>query len=241
MMHIKEWLKTEEVKKMREENTLGQNMTQDFFRDPLRSIIYDPTLMYAPADGVVLYAMENVKPDDFLEIKGKDFSLKEMLHDEDYDKPSLVVGIFMTSYDVHVNRVPLDAYYLEERSTNFIFTHNISMLIVEHDLFTEFNYDKKGLSYLQSNERKVNIFYCPEIRGKYYVVQIGDKDIDVISNWHKGNHLMQGHRFGQVRWGSQCDLVIPLTNPDVHYELLVKKMQHVESGIDPIIKIHKEQ
>lgn len=235
---MKQWSETPEVKKMRDENTMGHNMTVEFFRDPQRSINFEPDTFYAPADGIVLYALPKVNPDEFLEIKGENFTLKQMLNDPEYNEPSLVVGIFMTTYDVHINRVPISSYYMEARDSNFVWTHNISMLIVEHDLFKDFNYDPDGLSYLKSNEKKVSVFRSPRIKNRYYIVQVGDKDVDVIQNWHVGKPLRQGERFGAIRWGSQCDLVIPLNN-DTRYEIVAKKLTHVEAGIDPIVRVKK--
>ena len=186
----------------------------------MRNILYDPSLLYSPADGVVLYAHDVVKPDDFLEIKGKEFTLSDILNDPKYDQPSLVVGVFMTSYDIHVNRVPTNAYYLEERPTDSIYTHNDSMLTVENDLFTEFGYDREDLGYIFANERKISTFYSPQVGGRFYIVQIGDKDIDVIQNWGVGNHLFQGERMGAIRWGSQVDLIIPLGK--TKFEIMVE-------------------
>jgi len=234
MQHIKEWLKSPEVLAMKKQ-TMGQNMTVDFFRDPMRNTLWDPELIYAPADGVVLYALPKVLPSDFLEIKGKEFTLQEMLSDKNYKDKSLVIGIFMTSFDVHVNRVPASAYYLESREKNQIYTHNISMMIAENELFSDFHYDRKALSYLFCNEREVSVFYCPNLGGRYYIVQVGDKDIDVIQNWGEGFHLFQGERFGSIRWGSQVDLIIPLKKKK--FKILVKEMDHVQAGIDAIAQI----
>jgi phosphatidylserine decarboxylase len=231
---IQEFLATPQVKEMKS-HSLGDMMSEDFFRDPLRSVMVDPSILLAPADGVVLYALPEVKPNDFLEIKGKDFSLREMLHDPDYDEVSLVVGIFMTSYSVHINRVPASAYFIDERYTNFIYTHNISMLLAENDLLNDFGYKDSDLRYLTSNERRVSVFYSSDIGGRFYIVQVGDRDIDVIQTWGKNNHLIQGERMGMIRWGSQCDLVIPLRS--TKFEILVKKLDYVEAGLDPIIQI----
>ena len=42
-----------------------------------------------------------------IEVKGKNYSLKEAVRDPEYPSGmSLVIGIFMTFYDVHVNRIP---------------------------------------------------------------------------------------------------------------------------------------
>lgn len=238
MQTVKEWLARPDIKEMIK-NPVGKNMEQPFFRDPMRHVVLNPALLYSPADGIVLYARTSVEPDKFLEIKGKEFTLKDILNVPDYNEYSLVVGIFMTSYDVHINRIPGNAYYLEDRQTNYIFTHNISMVLAENDLLTGLGYDKKHLSYMFNNERRISVFYCPAIKGRYYIVQIGDRDIDVIQNWGVGHHMFQGERMGMIRWGSQVDLIVPLQK-GITYKLLVKKLDHVEAGIDPLVKIEKE-
>jgi phosphatidylserine decarboxylase len=232
---IKNWLSRPDIKEL-QNSTTGRNMEQPFFRDPMRHICMDPNLVYSPADGVVLYALPEVKPDDFLEIKGRQFTLAEMLALPKFTEKCLVVGIFMTSFDVHINRIPANAYYLEERPTNDLYTHNVSMLLAENDLFNDLGYKKDHLTYLYANERKVSTFYCPRIKGRYYIVQVGDRDIDVILNWGVDGPVFQGERFGEIRWGSQVDVLIPLTGK-VQFKLMVKKLDHIEAGIDPIAQI----
>src|SRR5215510_6365599 len=106
---------------------------QHFFRDPLRPMHSDPACFFAPADGIVLY-QRRVRPDECLvEIKGRAFTLREAMRDPAYDRESLVVGIFMTFYDVHVNRAPY-AGRLSYRELEPIDTHNYPMLAVEKDL-----------------------------------------------------------------------------------------------------------
>ena len=79
---------------------------QHFFRDPIRPAFSNTEYMYTPADGVIMY-QEQVAPGDcIVDIKGKAYSLQDILRDDSFDKTSLVIGIFMTMYDVHVNRIP---------------------------------------------------------------------------------------------------------------------------------------
>ena len=68
---------------------------------------------------------------------------------------------------------------------------------------------------------------------------MADRDVDVIQCWGARKFLSQCRRFGQIRYGSQCDLVIPL-DKKMKYELLVKSLDHVEAGVDPLIRIIKE-
>ena len=102
---LEDWLDTEveEISK----HSVGELSNLYFFRDPLRSNFIDYEHFYSPADGVILYQkfLENAN-DPVVEVKGVNYTLKDILGDKRHDKPSLVIGIFMTFYDVHINRVP---------------------------------------------------------------------------------------------------------------------------------------
>ena len=107
--------------------------THHFFRDPSRALYSDSDFFFAPADGIIVY-QKQVKPDEqIIDIKGKTYSLRDVMRDEDYQQESIVVGIFMTMYDVHVNRVPYPGalYYKEVEP---ITSHNSPMLELENDL-----------------------------------------------------------------------------------------------------------
>jgi phosphatidylserine decarboxylase len=231
---IKEFLNRDDIQIIKE-HTIGEVMEKDFFRDPLRTITLNRDLFYAPADGIVLYAKE-IEADEPYQVKGADFTIRDMLADENYKEKSLVVSIFMTALDVHINRVPSSCYYLDAHSTPPLQTHGVSMVMEENDLLEDFNYKKEDLEYLRYNEKLVSVFHCPAIKGRFYIVQVADKDVDACLTWHKGQFLTQGERFGQIRLGSQCDLVIPLKK-GIKYETLVKPLLHVEAGIDPVLKI----
>jgi phosphatidylserine decarboxylase len=237
MQTIKEFLNREAIKEIKS-HTLGENMEQDFFRDPLRTIFYNPNLFYAPADGVVLYAKE-MEADEPYEIKGAKFTLKEMLDNEDYKDRSLVVGIFMTALNVHVNRVPSSCYYLNVKETNPLQTHGVSMIVAENNLLEDFKIKKQDMGYLVYNEKRISKFYCPDIKGCFYLVQIADRDVDCNLTWRKGQYLIQGDRFGQIRFGSQCELVIPLKK-GMNFEILCKPLDMVEAGKDTILAIKEK-
>lgn len=234
---VNDWIKSKETQRVLN-LSVNELVTRDFFRDPLRRIYQNPDVMYSPADGVVLYAYNCIGPNEpVVEVKGKNFTVRQIINDPTYNHNSLVVGIFMTAADVHVNRMPTNGYLVEERDTPFIYTHNISMYALEYEFFNQLGYDKNNLNYLFCNERKVSAVMSKEIRGEYYLVQVADKDINCIINWGDGNQMHQGERFGQIRWGSQCDLVIPLRDNGLKYEITTEALMHVEAGIDKIVKI----
>ena len=57
---------------------------------------------------VLFYTKKVVQNADepIVEIKGMNYTIQDVLGDKTYNKPSLVIGIFMSFYDVHINRIP---------------------------------------------------------------------------------------------------------------------------------------
>ena len=101
---LEEWLETD-VKPL-EDKSISWLSQFHFFRDPMRPSYSDLSYFFSPADGIIIY-QKRVQPDEpIVEIKGKPYSLQDSLRDKSYKSESLVIGIFMTFFDVHVNRVP---------------------------------------------------------------------------------------------------------------------------------------
>ena len=77
-----------------------------FFRDPVRPTYADLSCFFAPADGIILYQRE-VRPEQpIVNIKGRPYSLRDALCNPGFQHECLVIGVFMTFFDVHVNRLP---------------------------------------------------------------------------------------------------------------------------------------
>jgi len=78
----------------------------NFFRDPVRSIPIDKTMVVSPADGKV------VKIED--------------INDPDVGGPARLVSIFLNVFNVHVNRVPIDGMIesVERKSGRFLAAFN---------------------------------------------------------------------------------------------------------------------
>jgi len=182
-----------------------------------------------------------VDPDEsIVEIKGKPYSLREALRDATYDQRSLVIGIFMTFFDVHVNRVPYPGR-LSYRELDPIDTLNHPMLSVEESILEDLRVAPAEAEYLHHNQRMVNRVEDSPLEQRYYILQIADYDVDCITPFElkQNRPCFQGQRFSQIRYGSQVDLIIPLSErwefvptQDLHC--------HVEAGIDTLVSVHEK-
>ena len=233
---LEEWLDTE-VEAM-QKYSVGELSNTYFFRDPLRPNFIDYEHFYSPADGVILYQKFIEKANDpILEVKGIDYTLQDILGDKHYDKPSLVIGIFMTFYDVHINRIPYGGR-LTYKKLDPIKSVNIPMLAVEKDILN-MAINPNNLEYAKNNERMCNTIYNSIIDYTYHVVQIADEDVNVIQHFTTDQNevFSQNERFSLIRWGSQCDLILPLDDR-FNFELQVDDTNHVNAGLDKLVKIN---
>src|SRR5215213_2713928 len=208
-----------------------------FFRDPSRPVYSDLAYFFSPADGVILYQTEVAPDEAILDLKGRPYSLQEAMRDAHFDRRCFVVGIFMTFYDVHVNRVPYPGR-LSYRKLDAISTHNQPMLDVEQALLEQLRVRLDRTEYLRDNQRVLNRIWSEHLSDAYYVLQIADYDVDCITPFELSQNepVGQGQRFSQIRYGSQVDLIVPLSDR-FDFELVQQTGSHVEGGIDPLIRI----
>ena len=208
-----------------------------FFRDPIRPTYSDLSYFFSPADGIIIYQRKLYPDQSLAEIKGKEYSLRDALRAPDYEAESLVIGIFMTFFDVHTNRVPYPGT-ISFAEMDPIDTYNHPMLDVEKNILRELRIPADSLEYLHHNQRVLNRVYAPHLEQEYYVLQVADYDVDcIVPHKLKQNRpVFQGQRFSQVRYGSQVDLIVPLSSR-FDFDLVQDTGDHVEAGIDPLIRV----
>ena len=159
-----------------------------FFRNPYRAVTRDPALLYSPADGTVMEVSE-VFDDEFLNAEAKK------------------VTIFLSVFNVHVNRSPAEGMIKFQRYTvgNYLPAFN------------------KNAAF--ENERFA--IGIENDRMKILVIQIAGILARRIDNWvNLGNHLEQGEVYGMIKFGSCTELIVPA---DV--EILCRKGDKVKGGI----------
>jgi len=199
-----------------------------FYRDPPRSAPAEPGIL-SPADGTVVYVKRVQPGEDVVVIKqGVAATVRDLMR-EDFDQPKLVVGIFMSPFDVHYNRAPIEA------DIGFIRRYpsrggNVHMGIMHLRSALGLAPRYRGSMHIVQNERAVTLF-----RGEYageplacYVVQIGALTVNGIDSYFvPGQHIGRGATFGMIRIGSQVDLVIPWRDG---FDVKVKPGDRVVAG-----------
>jgi len=232
---LEEWLDSD-VKELLKLPT-GDLSNTFFFRDPPRTNFINNEYFFSPADGTILYQKFITDPKEpVVEIKGINYTLQDVMCDPTYNTPSLVIGVFMSFYDVHINRIPYSGV-LKYDPIESIESTNKPMLALEKDILNK-AINPNNLDYLKNNERMFNEIYSPSLDYSYYLIQIADEDVDVIAPFvkYQNTYLTQNERFSLIRWGSQVDLVLPL-DERYKFELIHPDTTHVEAGIDTLVKL----
>lgn len=181
-----------------------------FFRNPPRTIPAGVNVV-SPADGTVVYVKVMEPNDDVIVIKqGVSAKIKDILR-QDVESRKVLIGVFMSPFDVHYNRAPLSGT-VEQIIHYPAKTSNLNMGPMHYR--TLFNRPPfyENSRHIVENERTVT-----RIKGTLngsdmscYVVQIAGRSVDGIDGYIPiGGKVNKGEIFGMIRIGSQVDLVIP--------------------------------
>ncbi len=155
-----------------------------FFRDPERKPPADPDAVVSPADGRVTAIVQE-------EFEGR---------------PGQRVSIFLSVWDVHVNRAPVAGRI---RKVDY----------------------RRGRFYAAmraraSQENEQNVFYVETDRGEMSFKQIAGWIARRVVSWKSpGDAVATGERIGLIRCGSRMDVWLP---PEA--EMVAKKGQLVSAG-----------
>lgn len=226
MKTLAEWLKENEFLN----KSLKQMYELYFHREPIESIHYNQKCFYSPVCGIILYSKIVKKDDKILEIKGKIYNLSELLFNQNLPENQLyyVLGIFLTFYDIHYVKCPINSYLKDIQSLPPIKSYNMPMLAVEQSILKEKLFDNmNNFEYLFNNERHILTLVHHKIK-EYYIVEIADKEVDCILHFNKpGNLIKQRQNLSFIRFGSQVDIIIPYNN---NFKILIPE-NLIQSGI----------
>lgn len=159
-----------------------------FFRDPERVLTADERDVVSPADGKVILIER---------AEGTVFS----------ETSALKISIFMSVFDVHVNRIPISGTIrgVRYRKGRFLAAQKARA----------------------SRENEQNWVWIENAAGAAVVVtQVAGLIARRIVCWPTvGDRVNQGERFGLIRFGSRLDLYVPAES-----ELLVVRGERVYAG-----------
>ena len=165
-----------------------------FFRDPARVSPNDPDAVVAAADGTVADIMEIEEP--------------EVLHARQKR-----VGIFLSVFDVHTNRAPVEGKIIYRKA------HAGLCLDARHADCTTKN---RAMTWAFQNAR-----------GTFVVRQLTGMIARRIVGWSNvGDVLRKGEHFGMIRFGSRTEVYLPLDA-----EVLVKVGDRVTGGTSVIARL----
>ncbi len=146
--------------------------TLAFFRDPNRTVPSDPNLVVAAADGRITDIVE-LDENEILKAKTRR------------------VGIFLSIFDVHTNRAPIDGRITYQK-------HREGLCV-----------DARRTDCSEKNESMTWAFQNPRVT--IVVRQLTGAIARRIVAWAKvGDEFKKGERFGMIRFGSRTEVYLPL-------------------------------
>ena len=146
-----------------------------FFRDPNRVTPVRPGLVISPADGLVCYVGPATPPRE-LEMKAETVTK---------------ISVFMSVFDVHINRSPLDGE-------------------VAHVAYVPGKFLNASLDKASEDNERLGMRLILADGTEVGVVQIAGLVARRIKCFAKvGEKLLTGQRFGLIRFGSRVDVYVP--------------------------------
>lgn len=172
-----------------------------FFRDPDRKVSAGSDILVAPADGTIT---------DIAAVTEGDY----------INGPAVRIGIFLSVFNVHVNRAPCSVKVENIRYKKGEYKNAMS---AESGRVNESN--------------DLNLVRTEEPAEKLIVRQIsGAIARRIVCGVKAGEKLSGGERFGMIKFGSRTELYVPAGG---HLKCLVKKGDKVKAGVTALIRYEK--
>ena len=153
-----------------------------FFRDPLRAVPAVPGLLVAPADGKVV-------------------EISRLPHDAFIGGPAVRIGIFLSIFNVHVNRAPAKSRVIALRYSPGEFLNALNAESALRNENTWIGFEEEAAPHRRLIVRQIS----------------GTIARRIVCDLRSGETVARGHKFGMIKLGSRTELIIPDTD-----ELLIE-------------------
>jgi phosphatidylserine decarboxylase len=145
-----------------------------FFRDPPRRIPQEFGLLVSPADGKVV-------------------EVAQLTHEEFVGGPAVRIAIFLTLFNVHINRLPCRARTIKLRYSPGKFLH------ADHPQASMQN--ESMWIGLEQDEAPYRRMVCRQVSG-----MVARR---IVCDLRPGEVLDRGAKFGMIKFGSRTELIVP--------------------------------
>jgi len=166
-----------------------------FFRNPWRRIPKEPGLLVSPADGKVV-EVARLENEEFLGV------------------PAIRIAIFLTLFNVHVNRMPCRARAIWLRYSPGKFLH------ADHPHASTEN--ESMTIGLEQDEAPYRRMICRQVSG-----MVARR---IVCDLRPGEVLDRGWKFGMIKFGSRTELIVPAEG----FEVNVQVGQWIKAGRDVV-------
>jgi phosphatidylserine decarboxylase len=172
-----------------------------FFRNPNRVIPQGRGTVVSPADGVIT-------------------TIEELEYDEFVGGPAVLVGIFLSIFNVHINRAPLPGRVIGVRYKKGKYLNAL-----------------RPESARENEQLAVRMQMTQAPYRRFVVRQITGAIARRIVCWLKpGDDLAAGEQFGMIKLGSRTELVLP---KEAALELKIKLGDAVKAG-SSVLAVYRE-
>ena len=165
-----------------------------FFRNPDRPLPNDDNVLYSAADGRVM-------------------KIEEIFDDEFLNAPAYKITVFLSVFNVHVNRSPIGGTVKYRR-------YNEGKFVPAFDKAATFKNERHAIG-LDNGKIKVMVTQVAGLLARRIVSWV---TLDSV--------VRQGECYGMIKFGSSTELVFPK-----NVEILVHEGQNVVGGITPMGRI----
>jgi len=145
-----------------------------FFRDPKRTVPAQPGLLVSPADGKIT-------------------EVTDLDHDDFIGGPAVRIGIFLSIFNVHINRMPCAARVIKLKYSpgKFLNAMNPDSSLVNENLWI-------GLEESAPPHRPLIVRQVSGLIARR-----------IVSTLRPGQELPRGFKFGMIKLGSRTELILP--------------------------------